>query len=151
MNLSFSEQYRTMLKRTNKTATEVAVLLGVTRQNLSSLLAKDDLRFSQMKSLCDAIGADLNLEITLRDTPTATPIKPEPRAKTPTPKPAPATPKQDPRSEVLNPSAPPDRQYTRAMVERWKINKPNWDTPEEEQTAYDQYLFDTMQPSEEDF
>lgn len=162
MKLSFSEQYRTVLKRANKTAAEVADIIGVSRQNLSTMLSKDDLRVSQMQTLCDAIGADLSIEINYKESapaplPSVKPHPDTPKTNKPAPRPVAvpskqetSTPiKQDPANEVLNPSAPPEKQYTRAMVERWKVNKPNWDTPEEEQLRYDQYMFDSMSTYEE--
>lgn len=61
IELSFVEQYKILLERENKTVTDVANIIGTTRQNLNQKLNRNNLCEKDMELLADAIGYDVQI------------------------------------------------------------------------------------------
>lgn len=63
MKLTFTEQLKIVLKREGITAAGLADMLGVSIQNLSQQMKRDNFREKDIKKICDLIGYDVILEI----------------------------------------------------------------------------------------
>lgn len=62
--LSSSEKIRIILKRKNMSITDLADKLGTSRQNLNNKLARDNFVEKDLHEIAEAIGCDLNIIFT---------------------------------------------------------------------------------------
>ena len=65
MPLSFGEKVKVLLKRRNMTVTELAALLGTSRQNLTNKLSRDNF---QEKEMSQKLNCTYKGTITMNDT-----------------------------------------------------------------------------------
>lgn len=63
MELTFGEQIKIIMKRKGLTVADLANLLGVSRQNVNQLLARDNFKYSDMVKYADILGYDLRIEL----------------------------------------------------------------------------------------
>lgn len=63
MELTFGEQIKIIMKRKGLTVADLANLLGVSRQNVNQLLARDNFKCSDMVKYAAALGYDLKIEL----------------------------------------------------------------------------------------
>ena len=63
MELTFGEQIKIIMKRKGLTVADLANLLGVSRQNVNQLLARDNFKYSDMVKYADILGYDLKIEL----------------------------------------------------------------------------------------
>ena len=66
--LTVSEKVRVLLDRKKMTVGDLAVRLGVTRQNLSNKLTRNNFAENDIAKLADALNCDSEIRFTDRDT-----------------------------------------------------------------------------------
>ncbi|WP_427108642.1 helix-turn-helix domain-containing protein [Lysinibacillus xylanilyticus] len=65
--LTATEKLKVILKRKDMTVKELADLLGTTRQNLHSKLAKDNLSEDDLKKYCEVLGIKYEINFILEN------------------------------------------------------------------------------------
>ncbi|MCL1696547.1 helix-turn-helix transcriptional regulator [Lysinibacillus sp. BPa_S21] len=65
--LTATEKLKVILKRKDMTVKEFADLLGTTRQNLHSKLAKDNLSEDDLKKYCEVLGIKYEINFILEN------------------------------------------------------------------------------------
>ncbi|MBC5675556.1 helix-turn-helix transcriptional regulator [Blautia sp. NSJ-34] len=68
MMLTVSEKVRVLLDRKKMTVGDLADRLGVTRQNLSNKLTRNNFAENDIAKLADALNCDFEIRFTDRDT-----------------------------------------------------------------------------------
>ena len=68
MPLSFGEKVKVLLKRHNMTVTELAALLGTSRQNLTNKLSRDNFQEKEMLEISQKLNCTYNGAIIMNDT-----------------------------------------------------------------------------------
>ena len=73
MDLTFGEKIRIILNRKNKSIDDLAGSLGMSRQNLWQQLNRDNFKEKDMEKIAAALGYNLTIELTEKETPAAGP------------------------------------------------------------------------------
>lgn len=68
MPLSFGEKVKVLLKRRNMTVTELAALLGTSRQNLTNKLSRDNFQEKEMLEISQKLNCTYKGAIIMNDT-----------------------------------------------------------------------------------
>lgn len=68
MPLSFGEKVKVLLKRHNMTVTELAALLGTSRQNLTNKLSRDNFQEKEMLEISQKLNCTYKGAIIMNDT-----------------------------------------------------------------------------------
>lgn len=68
MPLSFGEKIKILLKRRNMTITELAALLGTSRQNLTNKLSRDNFQEKEMIEISQKLNCTYNGLVIMNDT-----------------------------------------------------------------------------------
>lgn len=68
MPLSFGEKIKVILKRRNMTVTELAVMLGTSRQNLTNKLSRDNFQEKEMLEISQKLNCTYKGIIIMNDT-----------------------------------------------------------------------------------
>ena len=68
MELSTSEKIRVLLKRRNKTITNLAEELKTSRQNLTNKLSRNNFSENDLKQIAEALDCEYSSYFRLRDT-----------------------------------------------------------------------------------
>ena len=71
MELTFGEKIRVILNRQNKSIDDLAGILGMSRQNLWQQLNRDNFKEKDMEKIAAALGYNLTIELTEKETPAA--------------------------------------------------------------------------------
>lgn len=68
MALTAGEKIAVILKRKNKTVSKLAEEIGISRQNLTNKLNRDNFTEKELLKIAEALECDLNIEFTSKDT-----------------------------------------------------------------------------------
>lgn len=68
MGLTAGEKIAIILKRKNKTVSKLAEEIGISRQNLTNKLNRDNFTEKELLKIAEALECDLNIEFTSKDT-----------------------------------------------------------------------------------
>ena len=68
MPLSFGEKVKILLKRRNMTITELATILGTSRQNLTNKLSRDNFPEKEMLEISQKLNCTYKGRVILNDT-----------------------------------------------------------------------------------
>ncbi len=68
MNLKTSEKIKILLGRRNQTISELATILGTSRQNLTNKLTRDNFSENELKDIADALNCEFRSTFTMKDT-----------------------------------------------------------------------------------
>lgn len=68
MPLSFGEKIKILLKRRNMTITELATMLGTSRQNLTNKLSRDNFQEKEMIEISKKLNCTYNGLVIMNDT-----------------------------------------------------------------------------------
>lgn len=68
MSLTAGEKIKVILKRRNKTITDLAAAIGTTRQNMSNKFSRDNFNEKELNDIAEALDCDFDMAFILRDT-----------------------------------------------------------------------------------
>lgn len=68
MPLTMGEKVKIILNRRNMTLTQLAEILGQSRQNMSNKLSRDNFTEKELKAIAEALDCTFNATFTMNDT-----------------------------------------------------------------------------------
>lgn len=68
MSMSIGEKIKVMMKRRSMTMTELAAVIGQSRQNLTNKMKRDNFTEEETRAIAEALGCSVSITFTMKDT-----------------------------------------------------------------------------------